>query len=151
MSGKREQIVAAGKGTQFNSEAAAAAGKAGAAARWDRDILHDSDILDLIAKSVKHLRGVMGRKTTSDPKEAAGKEEDLGGVGKEKNRRKDALAARRDKIALEVVKTYIGPNVVTRLTDNARARAGKDGGTKTKGMGASVADAAGRDAPEGNA
>ena len=135
--------------TEFGAgKSASEGGKAGSAARWaEREVLHDSDILDLIARSVKHLRGVMGRKSVNDP----AKDEDLGGVGKEKLRRKDALQARRDKIALEVVKNYIGPNVVTRLTDNARARGGKGVESKTKGLGASVADAAAVDAPEGNA
>ena len=154
MSGKPEQIVEAGKDTQFGSKEAAAAGVKGAASRYEREILNDADILDLVACSVKHLRGVMNRKSVNTPTDVEDDERKKI-LQTRRLAAAEKLAGRRDKIALEIVKTYIGPNVVTRLTDNARARNGKgkgeDGKAKGKGMGASVLDAAEKSAPEGNA
>ena len=101
-----------------------------------REVLKGDDVFDLVARAVFHLKDVMTQKT---PKVVAS------GVGADKRQvRMEKLEVRKDRIALEVAKHYLGASVVVQLLaaagrgDVADKAAADTAGEEVGGVGGAI-------------
>ena len=128
------------KETKAKDPAAVARGKKSAAARAAmveaREVLKGDDVFDLVARAVFHLKDVMTQKT---PKVVTA------GVGADKRQvRMEKLEVRKDRIALEVAKHYLGASVVVQLLaaagrgDEAAGEAAAGEAEKMGGVGGAI-------------